>query len=189
MVVGLDIDGVLADFVTPFLRFVEKRLGNGPIQIESLTDLSFKDHPYLSKEAVWQCMEELSYDPEFWLELSSLISPGEWRELDRLSRKRDLVFVTQRFERETYSIHDVTCDWLERHGVTNPAVHFTQDSKGDLARKLDIGLFMDDRHENCADVAEKTQAIVLMPHRTYNESFSHPRVKRVRDFSDLFAHL
>ena len=189
MMVGLDIDDVVADFIEPFLRVVEKKLGNGPIHMDSITDLSFKEHPYLSEEAVWKCMEEVSYDPAFWRNLAPLISPQEWQELDRLSRKGELVFVTHRYERETYSIHEVTCEWLKEHGVSSPIVRFTQECKSDLVQELGVALFMDDRHENCAAVAEKTAAVVLMPHRLYNQSFSHPRVKRVQNFKDLFDHL
>jgi uncharacterized HAD superfamily protein len=83
----------------------------------------------------------------------------------------------------------VTCDWLRTHGVGKPVVHFTQEHKSGLVRQLGIGLFMDDRHENCNDIAEKTTATVLMPSRAYNQSFSHPRVKRVGSFRELFEHL
>lgn len=189
MRVGLDIDGVIADFISPFLLIVEKKLGNGPIHLESITDLSFKEHPYLTEEAVWKCMEEVSYDPAFWHGLSPLIAPQDWEELERLSRKGKLVFVTHRYERETYSIEEVTCSWLKRHGISCPVVHFTQECKSDLIRKLEVGLFMDDRHENCAAVAEKTKAVVLMPDRLYNLSFTHPRVKRIKNFAELFDYL
>jgi uncharacterized HAD superfamily protein len=189
MMVGLDIDGVLADFVTPFFSYVERKVGNGPIDPQSIIDLSFKQHPYLSEEALWKCLEEVSYDAAFWGALESLISPQDWRELDRLSRQDRLVFVTHRWERRTYSIHDVTRDWLRMHGVSRPVIHFTQEYKSALVRKLGIELFMDDRHENCSDVAENTTATVLMPSRTYNQAFAHPRVKRVGSFGELFEHV
>jgi hypothetical protein len=48
---------------------------------------------------------------------------------------------------------------------------------------------MDDRHENCQDVAENTQAVVLMPLRPYNRSFNHPGVKTIRNFNELFSYL
>jgi len=187
--VGLDIDGVVADFLSPFLRFLEKRVGNGPIPADTVTDFNFKDHPFLSEETVGKCMEAVSYDPDFWQGLASLISAKEWQRLERLSRRGKLVFITHRYVRATYDIHRVTCDWLKRHGISRPAVHFIQESKGDLAQSLGIRLFMDDRYENCEDVAEKTEALVLMPHQPYNQSFTHPRVKRVWNFNELFAHL
>jgi uncharacterized HAD superfamily protein len=189
MVIGLDIDGVVADFLSPFLRFVERKIGNGPILPDSITDFSFKGHPLLSEKIVWDCMEVVSYDPDFWQDLSSLLSPREWQALEGLNRKGQLVFVTHRYERETYDIHGVTCDWLKRHGISSPSVHFTQEPKARLVENLGVRLFVDDRYENCEDVAEKTQAVVLMPHRPYNQSFTHPRVKRIRNFDELFGYL
>ena len=52
MIVGLDIDGVVADFISPFVRFLEERVGQGPIGLESITDLNFSNHPFLSEEIV-----------------------------------------------------------------------------------------------------------------------------------------
>ena len=56
MMVALDIDGVLADFVTPFVRVLETRAGNGIIDLQSITDPNFSNHPFLSKEIVSECI-------------------------------------------------------------------------------------------------------------------------------------
>ncbi|MGH7830354.1 MAG: 5' nucleotidase, NT5C type [Candidatus Binatia bacterium] len=189
MRVGLDIDGVVADFLPCFLRIVEKKIGNGPIAIDTITDMSFKSYPHLPEKTVEECMVEVSHDPDFWQGIPPLISQEEWQALDRLSCEERLVFITHRYERETYDINRVTCDWLRRHGVSKPRVYFTQETKAAHVKDLGVDLFMDDRHENCTDVAENTDAVVLMPHRLYNQSFSHPRVKRVWNFHELFAHL
>jgi len=189
VVVGLDIDGVLADFLTPFLEVVERETGNGPIPPESITDFKFKEHPYLKEAIVLKCMDEVSNTAAFWRDLKPLITPAEWRKLSELSRENRLVFITHRYERDTYNIHDVSCGWLERYGIINPAVYFTQAPKASLIQDLGVSLFVDDRHENCEDVATQTAATVLMPDRTYNQSFTHPRVKRIWNFSELFDHL
>ena len=189
MVLGLDIDGVVADFLSPFLRVMEKKVGNGPIPPETITDFNFKDHPVLPEKVVDECMVAVSYDPDFWQRLAPLLSAQQWRELDNLSRKEQLVFITHRYERETYDIHEVTCDWLKRHGVGKPVVYFTQESKAKLVDHLGVSFFVDDRHENCRDVAENTQAVVMMPHRHYNQSFNHPKVKRIRNLDELFSCL
>ncbi len=189
MLTGLDIDGVVADFIPRFLQVVEKEVGNGPIPVETIRDLSFKEHPHLSEKIVSDCMEKVSYDPDFWQNLSPLLSRTQWDALEVLNRRGELVFVTHRYQRETYDIHQVTCEWLQRYGVTNPRVYFTQDTKSTLVGKLGIGLFVDDRHENCQDVAEKTEALVLMPHRHYNQSFSHPRVKRIQNLDEMFSYV
>ena len=189
MVLGLDIDGVVADFLSDFLLVLEKRIGRGPITAESITSFNFSDHPVLTKKAVRDCMEMVSYDPLFWSKLSSLITPLEWKRLAVLSYRGELVFITQRHVRTTYDIHGVTCDWLKLHGVNKPVVHCTPNKKGELVRNLGIQLFVDDRYENCREVAENSQAIVLMPNRPYNRSFQHPGVNKIQNFSEIFAHL
>ncbi len=189
MIVGLDIDGVLADFLSPFLRRLEKKIGNGPINADSITDFKFSDHPVLSDEVVWDCLQEVSYEPDFWQSLSSLISAKEWAQLEHLSNERRLFFITHRYVRDTYDIHRVTSGWLKKHGIKQPVIHFTNESKSDVVGHLGIQFFMDDRYENCQDVAENTKAVVLMPHRPYNRSFNHPAVKRIHHFSELFTHL
>jgi uncharacterized HAD superfamily protein len=189
MIVGLDIDGVLADFLPPFLKLLEARAGRGPIQVESITDPSFVSHPYISNEMISDCMIEVSYDSRFWQNLEPLATAPQWQILEELSRDERLVFVTHRYERGTYSIREITCDWLKKHGIKNPVVYFTQSYKSELVRELKIELFVDDRHENCLDVAEKTDAVVMMPHRSYNNSFEHPKVQRIQDLEELFSYL
>jgi len=66
MMIALDIDGVLADFVTPFLQLLEKRVGGAPIDPASITDPNFQSHPFLTQELIYDCMVAASYDPEFW---------------------------------------------------------------------------------------------------------------------------
>jgi uncharacterized HAD superfamily protein len=106
-----------------------------------------------------------------------------------LSRQRKLIFITHRYECDNHSIHQVTCDWLRKHGVSEPVVYFTQGYKSELIGKLKDELFVDDQHENCRDVAENTNAVVLMPHRPYNQTFLHPGVQRIQDLDELLPFL
>jgi uncharacterized HAD superfamily protein len=99
-----------------------------------------------------------------------------------------VVFITHRWVRDSYDINQVTCEWLRRHGIDNPVVYFTQELKSQLVRQMNIELFVDDRHENCEDVATQTEAVVLMPHRPYNQYFAHPKVQRIQDLNELFAY-
>jgi uncharacterized HAD superfamily protein len=186
---GLDIDGVVADFITPFLRLLQARTGSAPIDPASIIDPNFVQHPFLTRELIFECMETVSYDPEFWTAMAPLLSSAQWEMLERMSQDHDVVFITHRWVRDTYDIHRITCDWLRRHGLTRPVVHFTQEKKSALIRQLGIGLFVDDRHENCEDAATETDALVLMPHRPYNQIFSHPKVRRIREFDEVWHHL
>jgi uncharacterized HAD superfamily protein len=189
MLVGLDIDGVVADFLRPFLRLVEKTTGCGLLAAETITDLSFKDHPEITNEMLESCLAALARARDFWPDLASLLAPSEWEALEDLSRKGRLVFITHRHPHDTYDIHQVTSDWLRKHGISKPVIHFTQAYKSTVVESLGVKLFVDDRHENCQDVAEKTQAAVFMPHRLYNQSFTHPKVKRIKNFNELLGYL
>lgn len=189
MMIALDIDGVLADFVTPFLRRLEPRIGGGPIDPASISDPNFQSHPFVTREIIYDCIVETSYDPEFWRALAPLPSPTQWQYLNQVSRVNEVVFITHRWVRDTYDINRVTCDWLRQHGIEEPIVHFTQEKKSELVNQLKIELFVDDRHENCEDVATQTEALVMMPHRPYNQAFHHPKVQRIHDLDELFVYL
>lgn len=187
--VGLDIDGVVADFLTPFLLRLEQRIGKGPIPADSLRSVDFSVHPVLTEEAVKECAEAVRRDPAFWDGLDSLLSGEQWRRLEHLSRLGQLSFITHRTGHESWDIHAVTAEWCRRHGITDPDVHLVEKEKSVVVEKLGVVLFIDDNYENCRDVAERTDARVLMPHHPYNRSFSHPGVTRIMHFNEVFAHL
>ena len=88
MKIGLDIDGVLADFVTPFLQLLEHRVGGPAIDPASITDPNFQHHPYLTRELIYDCMVDASYDPEFWRALAPLPSAQQWQSLNQISRNQ-----------------------------------------------------------------------------------------------------
>jgi hypothetical protein len=49
MKVALDIDGVLADFISPFVQLLEARSG-GVVDLNTVTDPNFANYPSLSRE-------------------------------------------------------------------------------------------------------------------------------------------
>ena len=91
--VGLDIDGVVADFLSPFLLRLERRIGKGPIPAESLRGVRLSAHPVLTEDAVRECAEAVRQDPGFWDGLDSLLSPDQWRRLEHLSECGQLSFI------------------------------------------------------------------------------------------------
>lgn len=188
MVLGLDIDGVVADFLSPFLGLLEKEIGQGPIAAESLVSVDFTEHPVLTKEAVRTCADAIKRDPDFWSRLDSLLSQAQWTQLEELNRQERLTFITHRSGHESYDIHGVTVEWLQRHGITEPKVHMAPENKSVFVEELKVALFVDDNYEVCRDVAERTAARVLMPHHHYNRRFSHPRVQRIMQFNEIFIH-
>jgi hypothetical protein len=183
MKVALDIDGVPADFISPFVKVVELRSGS-VVDLESVTDPNFAKCPFLSGELVTQCIMEVSDDPRFWRSLAPLPSAEQWKFLDALSREERwpsrpigtnaTITVSMRSPRTGRASTASASRWS-----------ITRKAKSKPVEKLGVKVFVDDRRENCRDVPENTEAIVLMPHRSYNRSFAHPRVTRIRDLRDL----
>src|SRR5678815_821778 len=105
MKIGVDIDGALADFVTPFLQMPEGRVGGPPIDPASITDLNYQNHPCRTRDLIYECMVDASYDPEFWRMLAPLPSAQQWQSLSQISRDKEVVFITHRWVRDTYDIN------------------------------------------------------------------------------------
>ena len=85
--VGLDIDGVVADFLSPFLLRLEQHIGKGPITADSLRSVHLSAHQALTEEVVRNCSNAVKRDPGFWSKLASLLTPGQWKRLERLSQR------------------------------------------------------------------------------------------------------
>src|ERR1043165_1574879 len=119
MLLGLDVDGVVADFLGPFLRLVEKKTRCGPTAPETLVDLSYQRHPVITHAGPARCLAALADEPDFFDRLVPLLAPSEWRALDELSRAGRLVFITHRQASEGRDVQRFTADWLERHGVSS----------------------------------------------------------------------
>ena len=52
--------------------------------------------------------------------------------------------------------------WLEAHGFQYPSVYVVQRSRGKIADALQLDVFVDDRPENCLDIAVESKAKVIL---------------------------
>ena len=189
MKVGFDIDGVLADFITPYLDFLATRAGCDTIEADACADLFFAGHAALTKELVSQCLFELARDEAFWHGLKPIPTAEQWDAISRLSRAGRVVFITHRMQQERFDITELTRQWLHNHGVDEPVVHVTSEKKSQLIHAMSLQCFVDDRHENCEDIATQTTAQAFLLHRPYNRDFSHPKVQRIANLDEFFAYV
>lgn len=164
MILVIDVDGVLADFITAFTTLANEMFGT-PVRRphEQLTWASFlliEDQPGIGKpltaaqrDAVWQA---LNADPLFLYRLEPLATEEE---LGRLGTTLgELYFVTSRVAR---AAKQQTEDWLARWvpGLVYPTVVRTSD-KAAVARAVRADVAIDDSPEHVQALSAVCTAVV-----------------------------
>src|SRR5581483_9414039 len=70
----------------------------------------------------------------------------------------EIIFLTRRPPCAGRSAQVQSQRWLEARGFPRPSVFVVQGSRGKIAAALDLDVVIDDRPENCLDVAVDSQA-------------------------------
>lgn len=149
MRIGFDIDGVLADFNTPFSA-IFRNLG---YKIPHVSDSYPNEWNYITgagvpadvNNTIWQLAGSV---PEFWANLP----PTEFGEetLKYLYERfgNTVTFITSR---PGYFAQKVAQGWLANHGyAANPRVFVAKDhnAKREIAQREKLDFFIDDKPEN-----------------------------------------
>ena len=94
-------------------------------------------------------------DQENWWETLAEIEPGGLARLYRLvqDRKWELMFVTSRPETRGRTAQAQSYRWLAAQGYETPSIFVVHGSRGKIAAALALDVLVDDRPENCLDVA------------------------------------
>jgi hypothetical protein len=158
--IGIDIDGVLADFRTAFrttaMRYLRHAIEDGD-HVESAAALSPEDvrrvWEHIGKAQNWW-MDVPAYEPDQIARLYSLTRAMGW----------EVFFMTKRPPSAGDSVQFQTQWWIERFGFYLPAVLTVPGSRGDIANGLRLDMVIDDQPINCAEVisASSTKAILML---------------------------
>ena len=99
----------------------------------------------------------------FWETLDD-IEPGALARLYRLTRERrwEIIFLTSRPETAGDSAQTQSHQWLAAHGFPSPSVFVVHGSRGKIAAALNLDVVVDDRPENCLDVAIDSTARAIL---------------------------
>jgi hypothetical protein len=158
--IGIDIDGVLADFRTAFHETAVRCLRHDvddDENLESVGPLSPTDvrkvWDHIAKAPNWW-MEVPAYEPDQIARLYSQMRAGGW----------EIFFMTKRPPSGGDSVQFQTQWWIERFGFYLPAVMTVPGSRGDLANGLRLDLVLDDQLINCVEVvsAATTKALLVL---------------------------
>lgn len=99
-----------------------------------------------------------------WWETLAEIEPGSLARLYRLvkDRKWELMFVTSRPETKGDTAQAQSYRWLAKQGYETPSIFVVHGSRGKIASALALDVLVDDRPENCLDVAIDSSARAIL---------------------------
>lgn len=164
--IGLDVDGVVADFRSAF-QDAARRCG--------ARDIDDPDEPRrtqaLDQKEIRKVWEYVAKTPNWWVELR----PYEPEQLARLyervrSNGWELFFLTNRPPSGGDTVQYQTQWWLERQGFYMPSVLTVPGSRGEIANALRLDIVVDDLAVNCVEVVSASTAKALMLMRQADEA-------------------
>jgi FMN phosphatase YigB (HAD superfamily) len=177
MRLGFDLDGTLADLHTALAREAARLFptvdpealpqsvaptGPPPDSAETEPEPVFSTHALTAKQQneLWRAV---CAHVNFWETLEE-IEPGALARLFQLVRERrwELIFLTSRPETEGDTAQLQSHRWLAAHGFPAASVFVVHGSRGKIAAALQLDVLVDDRPENCLDVAIDSSARAIL---------------------------
>jgi hypothetical protein len=177
---GFDMDGVVADLNAALVREamrlfpgVELRIGadgsvappapdpDAPeVDPSELTPASLP----LTRRQERQLWDEVRQIENFWETLDET-EPGIIRRLADLARVRrwETIFLTSRPRTAGDPVQAQSQRWLRARGFELPSLFVVSTSRGKIAAALELDVVVDDRPENCLDIAidSKARAVLI----------------------------
>lgn len=176
MRIAFDLDGVLADLHTPFVRTALDLFPDLEPAVVQSGDAARPDEepgdgdvpPVLpglnltrrQSDVVWRHVAGIE---NFWESLREL-EPGAIAGLAKVADERgwEVLFITSRPTSTGRTVQRQSQRWLEAHGFPLPSVFVVHGSRGRIAAALAIDVVIDDRADNCLDVVLESKAGALL---------------------------
>ena len=174
--IAFDLDGTLAD-MHAVLRPEAKRLFGAaelpsPAAPEATSDsdkpdtTKVMDEMHLTEQQQIKLWQHVRTIENFWGRLPEM-EPGIVARIAQtaMSRRWEILFLTTRPLVAGSTTQLQSQRWLEAHGFPLPSVFVVRRSRGKIAEALELDAVVDDRPENCLDVAidSKAKPILIWP--------------------------
>ena len=189
MIVGVDVDGILADFNEGYVKLLGSIAPD--VKFPPLGDTYPDTWNYhlaagVSKEQNKQSWDYIKNSETFWFDLNpyhNTVSFLVW--LKGFSRRHDVYFITNRMGGNAKF---QTERWLHKAGFGEPTVLLSA-TKALACNAVEIDYYVDDKNENVRDVAQnapKTKCYMLQ--RPWNEQINNvPRIESLHDFQNVLT--
>jgi 5' nucleotidase, deoxy (Pyrimidine), cytosolic type C protein (NT5C) len=171
--VAIDLDGTVADLSRAMHDIAKKKFRKLqeietaspgevtdallPVERPTLRDLG------LSASDLDRLWRHVLKQRNFWTTLDE-IETGIIARIQQLAddRRWDVIFITTRPLAAGATTQLQSQEWLAAKGFRHPSVYVVKGSRGRLATALDLDAVVDDRPENCLDVATESTAKAIL---------------------------
>jgi hypothetical protein len=166
--IGIDIDGVLADFRSAFRAAALHCLGRAFDEVDDPKASKALAQGEIRKVWAW-----VAKTPNWWMGLKAY-EPDQIAALYKLARAAgwEVFFLTNRPASAGDTAQFQSQYWIERHGFYLPAVLTVPGSRGDIANGLRLDLVIDDQMLNCVEVVSASTAKAILMLRS-NDKAAH----------------
>lgn len=194
--IGVDLDGVIADFSFRFSQVLRKLYGDHLPIVTDNRSIKHWDwylwYPITKEEYDRAWNHILKNEVDFWESLP-ILNKNEWYSIKELMLydNIDVYFITSRAKTPGKSIITQCINWLEMSGWNNPQV-IVSDEKEYIVKYLKIDYFVDDKKENCEDVKKmNSNCVVYVYDALHNRSLEdfNLGIKRIYDLNEFLADI
>jgi 5'(3')-deoxyribonucleotidase len=184
MIIGVDIDDVLADFIGEFTKLANKHHGV-PLDTRPV-DWSWNNYG-LSKAEIDGLWDKIYQTEEFWGSCDKVAGSDSLYDAYRAYKDR-FYFVTARKDSKGRPADVQTAAWLWHYFDIDYATVICSVNKGPIAAALGFEAFIDDRPKNCEEVlAHAPDCHVFLKKSHHNASYNAPKgITRVDDFDSFY---
>lgn len=181
--IGVDVDEVVADFISAFRKEAEEVLQRPFPNFTHTWAFDNWEFQPGEKEKVWDSI----YSTENWFYMNVDPLPEVVRCITWLTSDHDVFFVTSRPQTAGFSMKRQTEMQLSDYGVCYPTV-IVESDKGPVAAALKLDAFVDDRPENLLRIQECSPGTrIFLMDQMHNAEFKQPdswtRVGSFRTFT------
>lgn len=163
--IGLDVDGVIADFRSAFRAAARQSLRRDVADAPDSPREGGETLTPVEIDRVWQHIARTS---NWWMSVPPF-EPAALARLYSLARasRWEIFFLTKRPPSAGDTVQFQTQWWIEQHGFYLPSVVTVPGSRGELANALRLDLIVDDQVVNCAEIiaASATKAVLMLRQR------------------------
>ncbi|HEY0873311.1 MAG TPA: hypothetical protein VGD94_07545 [Vicinamibacterales bacterium] len=185
MRLGFDLDGTVADLQGALAREAARLFPgvdpgtlpksiapqSGPVATDADTAAPGFSMSSLSPRQQRELWAAACARENFWETLDE-IEPGSLARLYQLVRERrwEVIFLTSRPETRGDTAQVQSHRWLSAHGFELPSVYVVHGSRGKIAASLNLEVLVDDRPENCLDIAIDSSARAILVWRSSEDA-------------------